>query len=372
MIYIHIPYCKQACHYCDFHFSTNFKTKPELINSIIKEINLRSNYLDDKNIKTIYFGGGTPSLLDKNDFERILLEIKKHFKINPTLEITVECNPDDITEEKILWFKTLGINRISIGIQTFDDGVLKWMNRSHGANEAKKALTLIQKHQFHNVTADLIYGIPNRNKETLLKDIQLLTSFGINHISAYHLTIEPKTYLDYLKQKNQLTEKSDSQSVEEYNIVVENLKLNGFEHYEVSNFAKNGFKSKHNSNYWSGKHYLGIGPGAHSFNGISRQWNISNNPNYIKNIETDNYYEIEILTTENQFNELLITSLRTKKGLDLLSIKNKFPKSFYENILETYKQKYSLNNDVFIENEMLFLSENGLFISDNIISEFMI
>ncbi len=372
MIYIHIPYCKQACHYCDFHFSTNIKTKPDLIKSIVDEIRLRKDYLENKCIETIYFGGGTPSLLKKIDFEIILNEIKKHYQISKSIEITTECNPDDITKEKLEWFKQIGINRISIGIQTFDDGVLKWMNRSHGSKQAKNALQLIKEFNFNNVTADLIYGIPNRSKETLIKDIELLNSYDVNHISAYHLTIEPKTYLDFLKKKNIFQEKTDAQSIEEYNIVVENLKINGFEHYEVSNFAKRGYKSKHNSNYWSGKHYLGIGPGAHSFNGISRQWNISNNPSYIKNISTGDFYEVEILTPENQFNELLITSLRTIKGLDLSIVKEKFPSHFYKNIISKYNQYYKLNNDVLLLQNKLSLSENGLFISDNIISDFMI
>jgi oxygen-independent coproporphyrinogen-3 oxidase len=322
-IYIHIPFCKQKCSYCDFHFSTTFQSyRQEMIDSIVKEIEIRKEYLLDQQIETIYFGGGTPSLLTSDELKIIFQKIKSLFDISKTLEITLEANPDDISIESLDRWKSIGINRLSIGLQSFREEDLKWMNRAHTSEESLNCVALAKEKGFDNISIDLIYGLPNFTLEDWKKNIQTVIDFGIPHISAYCLTVEDKTALSkWVKDHKIITANEDQQS-EQFEYLISELERNGIHQYEISNFSTLNFESKHNSNYWKGKHYLGIGPSAHSFNGTSRSWNISNNRKYIQLIQ-DNQptFETEILSIADQFNELLLIGLRTVIGVNLEQLK---------------------------------------------------
>lgn len=324
-IYLHIPFCKQACTYCDFYFSTSLSTKDAVIGGIVKEIKLRKDYLTEKNIDSVYFGGGTPSLLSEGDLELIFQALREQFSLKQNTEITLEANPDDISPEKLkLWHK-LGINRLSIGLQSFNNQELKWMNRAHTAEESVSSVKLAQDAGFDNITIDLIYGSKFQTlqswEETLRKAIDLKTQ----HISSYNLTIENKTVLGVNYKRGKEPAVNDELSGNQFLTMVEELTKAGFIHYEISNFGKEGFFAHHNSNYWLQKHYLGVGPAAHSFNGISRQWNINNNPQYIKALKEGGvYFEREELSLEERYNEYILTRLRTIWGCDLEEIKNLF------------------------------------------------
>lgn len=316
-IYLHIPFCKQACTYCDFHFSTLLKNKPELVKAICKEIELRKDYLATKKIESIYFGGGTPSLLSKEELQNIFTTLSNYFVWDKQIEITLECNPDDLTKEKLQELKTTGVNRLSIGLQSFNDEELKWMNRAHTAEESETCVKLAQNIGFDNITIDLIYGSKFQTIESWKQTLQKAIDLNVQHISSYNLTVEKKTKLgiDVLKGKEK--EVDDEKSAEQFLIMIEVLEKNGFIHYEISNFAKPGYIALHNSNYWKGEKYLGLGPSAHSFNGKTRQWNIANNNTYIKAMnEGGEYFEIENLTPENRYNEYVLTGLRTIWGCD--------------------------------------------------------
>ncbi len=316
-IYIHIPFCRKACHYCNFHFSTSFGKKDELIRAIVRETELQFSYLEGQDISTIYFGGGTPSAIPSADIESILIAIRKKFKVDPATEITLEANPDDIQAEILHEWKSIGINRLSIGIQALQDGVLKAWNRSHSAEQAKNVISLSQLTGFENITADLIYGGAGLTNEGWKENIQFLIDSGIPHISSYALTVEPGTALAYQIDKGKVIAPDDEQGNRQYAILQEMLSKAGFEQYEVSNFSKPGMQSKHNTSYWAGVHYLGLGPAAHSYNGISRQWNIANNIKYVDALQKNVVpFEIEQLTPEQQFNELIMTGLRTSFGID--------------------------------------------------------
>jgi oxygen-independent coproporphyrinogen III oxidase len=316
-IYIHIPFCRKACYYCNFHFSTSFQKKDELIHAIVKEVSLQTSYLAGQEIETIYFGGGTPSALPSNDIRTILNAIRGNFAISPDAEITLESNPDDIKSSILTEWKAIGINRLSIGIQAFQEELLKAWNRSHTSIQAKEAIALSQKAGFENITADLIYGGPGLTDEDWSKNIQTLIDSGIPHISSYALTVESGTALAYQIEKGKIKVPDDEQSNRQYAMLQAMLLQAGFEQYEVSNFSKPGLESKHNTSYWSGAHYLGIGPSAHSFNGVSRQWNISNNIKYISSLNEDVIpFEKETLTLEQQYNEIVMTGLRTSRGID--------------------------------------------------------
>lgn len=372
-IYIHIPFCKQACHYCDFHFSTSLNNKENLVSSIIKEIDLRQNYLQDKQIETIYFGGGTPSLLSEKETHLILEKIYKLYQVSPQAEITVECNPDDLSNTKLQELKTLNVNRLSIGLQSFNDDELKWMNRAHTASESEASVKRAQDKGFENITIDLIYGSKFSNlsnwKTTLNKAIDL----EVKHISSYNLTVEDKTKLghDVAKKKEQLID--DDKSAELFLEMIDRLQKNHFIHYEISNFGKEHFFSKHNSNYWKGSHYLGLGPSAHSFNGVSRQWNVSNNTIYINKITSGDLtvFEKEILTNENRFNEYILTSLRTIWGVNLDVLKSQFNEEFVK-LFQSKVNSYIKDETISLKDNSYTLTTKGKLLADKIASDLFV
>lgn len=324
-IYIHIPYCKQKCTYCNFHFRTAQNDKIEMLKSIKKEIELRKFYLNGATISSIYFGGGTPSILNKEEIESIIQTIYHHFTIDINAEITLECNPDDLDKKMLTDLKEIGINRLSIGIQSFDDDDLKFMNRSHNAKEALECIHLAKEAEFNNITIDLIYGLPNQSNEKWKQNLKQMLDLNIQHFSAYALTVEPKTVLKHLIDKQKVIPLDDKITVEHFNTLAQIATENDFIHYEISNFGKQGFFSNHNTAYWKNQHYLGVGPSAHSFNETSRQWNLASNKQYIEMVNANNaYFEIEQLSNAQQYNEYIFTALRTMWGVELDYIKTQF------------------------------------------------
>jgi oxygen-independent coproporphyrinogen III oxidase len=317
-IYIHIPFCKQACYYCNFHFSTSLVYKKELIDALLKEIALQKSYPGNEPVETIYMGGGTPSLCTMDEMQSMMAAIHSIFVVSPGAEVTLEVNPDDINEEKLKGWKEVGINRLSIGIQSFFEDDLKWMNRAHTALQAKQSIELAQQHGFNNISIDLIYGTPLLHNEKWKQNVEAAIAYHIPHLSCYALTVEPKTPLYKMIQQHKAEDVSPDKQSEQFLLLMQWLEDAGYEHYEISNFAKPGLRSRHNSSYWQGKNYLGIGPSAHSFNGLSRQWNISNNQQYIGSINKEIIpFEKEMLTPAQQLNEYIMTSLRTMEGLDI-------------------------------------------------------
>ena len=368
-IYIHIPFCRQACHYCNFHFTTSLTRKNELIAALLKELDLRQNYLQNEAVETIYLGGGTPSLLEVSDLEKLLGSIWKNFSTSPSTEITLEANPDDISEEKIREWLDTGINRLSIGVQSFFEEDLLWMNRAHNAKQAKDSLELACRH-FKNITVDLIYGTPMLTDNKWEKNVETILSYDIPHISCYALTVESKTALQKMIKLGKTEDVNPDKQSDQFLLLMRWLKDAGYEHYEISNFAKPGFRSRHNTSYWQGKKYLGIGPSAHSFDGVSRQWNISNNNTYIDSLKTNSLpFEKEILTAAQQLNEYIMTSLRTIEGIDVRVVEKKFGKKEKERLLQSIK-KYLENKKVVVsEAGNLVLTNEGKLLADGIASD---
>ena len=365
-IYLHIPFCKQACFYCDFHFSTSLKKKEELVSCLVKELELRKEELQDEIIETIYFGGGTPSLLSQKEIELLLHTIQQNYKVSNSPEITLEANPDDLTEAKILELAKSPINRLSIGIQSFFEEDLKSMNRAHNAKEAKSSLSLAIRY-FDNITIDLIYGIPNMSNQRWKENLQIAFGFGINHISSYALTVEPKTALASFIKQGKYPNTDETVAKAHFDILVAETTKNGFIHYEISNFGKPNYFSKHNTSYWQGKKYIGIGPSAHSFNKNSRSWNLSNNAKYIKEIQQNKLpNEIEILSKEDQFNEYLMTGLRTIWGVSLDSIDEEFRKQLSKTSKKFIKQGLLEININSSGEKRLKTTEKGKFLVDGI------
>ncbi|MEN2414201.1 radical SAM family heme chaperone HemW [Flavobacterium mesophilum] len=370
-IYIHIPFCKQACHYCDFHFSTSMKKKDDMVLALAKEIGMRKPFdsaQDDNIIETIYFGGGTPSVLSNEEINFLISEVYKHYKVIENPEITLEANPDDLSPERILELSKSPINRLSIGIQSFFEADLKMMNRAHNSAEAKKCLQEATKY-FDNISLDLIYGIPGMSDEMWKQNIQTALDFGIPHISSYALTVEPKTALSKLIQTGKIAEPQDDVASNHFMILVEMLQKNGFIHYELSNFGKENYFSKNNSAYWLGKKYIGIGPSAHSYDGEKRGWNIANNSLYIKAIQNNELpIETETLTISDRYNEYIMTGLRTIWGVSLDRIEKEFGLE-YLNYLKKQSEKF-LNDDLLsIENNILKPTPKGKFLTDGIASD---
>ncbi|RDI50376.1 radical SAM family heme chaperone HemW [Flavobacterium glaciei] len=374
-IYIHIPFCKQACHYCDFHFSTSMKKKEEMVLAIAKEIQMRKSefsFLDsarsDNKIETIYFGGGTPSVLTSEEINFLIETVYSNYAVIENPEITLEANPDDLSSERIIELSKSKINRLSIGIQSFFEDDLQLMNRAHNSAEAKKCLEEATKY-FDNISLDLIYGIPRMSNEKWKQNIETALSFGIPHISSYALTVEPKTALNKLIQTGKIAAPKDEVAQEHFAILVETLEANDFIHYELSNFGKENYFSKNNSAYWLGKKYIGIGPSAHSYDGISRSWNVSNNSLYIKSIQENKLpNETEILTTADRYNEYIMTGLRTIWGVSLDRINTEFGSEYLE-YLNKQAQKFLSDDLVFIENNILKPTPKGKFLTDGIASD---
>ena len=367
-IYIHIPFCKQACHYCDFHFSTSLKKKDEMVLALAKEIALRATEFKDEVIETIYFGGGTPSILEIQDLRFLIDEVYRNYTVAENPEITVEANPDDLTETRIIELSQNKINRLSIGVQSFFEDDLKLMNRAHNSAEAKKCLEIATQY-FDNISIDLIYGVPNMSNEKWLQNIEAALSFNVPHISSYALTVESKTALHTFVQKGIIPPPDDEVAQEHFHLLVDKLEENGFIHYELSNFGKSTYFSKNNSSYWLGKKYVGIGPSAHSYNGISRSWNISNNTLYLKSI-SENILpsETETLTKTDRYNEYVMTGLRTIWGISLDRIEREFGKTYLDYL---NKQSYNYIEDhfLFVEDNILRTTKIGKFLSDGIASD---
>ena len=387
-IYIHIPFCKQACYYCDFHFSTSLKKKEELVEALATELRLRKNELKNQTVETIYFGGGTPSLLRIEELRFLMGEVYKNYTVSENPEITLEANPDDLvsvqTQSKTLFedYKTMGINRLSIGVQSFFEDDLKSMNRAHNAQEARQCLEEATKH-FNNITIDLIYGIPNMSLEKWNQNLQIAFGFGVNHISAYALTVEPKTALDSFIKKGSYPPLDEQLALSHFEHLMMETKRQGFVQYEISNFGKPDYFSKHNTSYWQGKSYVGIGPSAHSFNGKERSWNVANNTKYIQSIQAGNLpLTSEKLTLNDRYNEYIMTGLRTIWGVSLGLIETDFGKDYKNHLLTEAKdfiQKgllaitlSDLDEKKKVE-EKLIITEKGKFLADGIAAElFMI
>lgn len=335
-IYIHIPFCRQACHYCDFHFSTNLTVRNELIAAIAREAFLQRDYLSHENIETIYFGGGTPSILTGEELNFLLCEIQKYFAVSHNAEITLEANPDDLNKNKLVRLKNLGINRLSIGIQSFSNSVLSTLNRAHSAEMAKTCVKEAREAYFSNISIDLIYSIPGQNDREWISNIEQALGLYPEHISAYSLTIEDSTVFGNWTRKGKFTPMNDDYSATQMEILMDMLYKAGYEHYEISNFCLPGFQSIHNSSYWKQKKYLGLGPSAHSFDGTSRQYNISNNHLYVKALQKEGRipFERENLTVADKINEYVMTSLRTSEGCNTKSL----VKEYNFNLLDAKKE----------------------------------
>lgn len=367
-IYLHIPFCKQACNYCNFHFSTSLHYRKELVDAIIKETELQKDFLQGETIATIYLGGGTPSLLSAEECSRILLNIRRVFVIEADAEITLEANPDDITKNKLQEWKDIGINRLSIGIQSFFDEDLEWMNRAHNAELAMNSLQMAVK-EFHNISIDLIYGTPFLTDEQWKKNVEMAISFGISHLSCYALTVEEKTPLHKQIVLKKTMDVDGDKQAHQFLLLMQWLKQYGYEHYEVSNFAKPGFRSRHNSSYWQGKKYLGLGPSAHSYDGFLRKWNIANNARYISSIEqgvVDS--ETEILTETQKLNEYIMISLRTLEGLDLQKVKKIWGQNKLKE-MENNLLAFEKNNLLYRNGTMIQLTEEGMLRADGIAAD---
>ncbi|MEQ9229119.1 MAG: radical SAM family heme chaperone HemW [Cyclobacteriaceae bacterium] len=371
-IYIHIPFCSQACHYCDFHFSTRLGNTDRMVDAIIKEAQLRADYLAGQAIETIYFGGGTPSIIPSSDLERILAEIFKNHSVSSEVEITLEGNPDDLSLSKLKELKDIGINRLSVGIQTFDEEALSFMNRSHSSTQARECLENIRKAEFANYTADLIFAVPPEKDSfhRFFNDLQELLTFRPPHVSLYGLTIEQKTVFGKWFDQEKILAVSEDENARQYELAIELLTDAGFDHYEVSNFGLPGKISRHNSSYWKGAWYLGLGPSAHSYNGLSRSINVPNNVKYLKAIEDSTpALETEILSDTQQLNEYILTGIRTKWGIDLGLIQKKWGLDF---LSEHRSLIDALINDkkAMLTNDRFLLNSSGFSIADELALRF--
>lgn len=368
-LYIHIPFCKQACNYCNFHFSTQLQYAANMINSITLEMKLRKHELPDEPLQSIYVGGGTPSILGDVLLHQLFNDIYTTFKVEPDAEVTMEANPDDITPEKLNVIKQTPVNRFSMGVQSFFDEDLKWMNRAHKANEAEKSIKLIQDFGFNKISIDLIYGGPTLSNENWTKNLSKINELGLNHVSAYCLTVEPQTALHHHINKGKLPALDEEKAAEQFNMMIEQLGSFGFEQYEISNFARNKEYAVHNTSYWQNKPYLGVGPSAHSFNGNQRSWNIANNQLYMKQLTQHILpLEIEMLTNNNRINEYIMTGLRTIWGCNWQEIKSRFGEDYYKYLklkIEPYiKQKQIVDNGTVFK-----LTTNARILADGIASD---
>ena len=367
-IYIHIPFCKQACYYCDFHFSTSLKKKDELVNCLIREIELRKDELNNEVIETIYFGGGTPSLLSQLELDAIIDAVYQNHSVISSPEITLEANPDDLNEANIKELSESKVNRLSIGIQSFFDEDLQLMNRAHTTEDAKNCLSLATRY-FENITLDLIYGIPGLSNEKWRQNIATALSFEIPHISSYALTVEPKTALESFIKKGTIAPVNDEQAQQRFAILLDELDAHNFVHYELSNFGKKGFFSKNNSAYWKGKSYLGIGPSAHSFDGRQRSWNVRNNSKYIQAIQKNELpIERETLSKIDRYNEYIMTGLRTMWGVSLKNVAEEYGETYLE-YLTQQSDKYITQQLLYIDKGKLKTTKKGKFLSDGIASD---
>ncbi|MDX2413559.1 MAG: radical SAM family heme chaperone HemW [Bacteroidales bacterium] len=370
-VYIHIPFCKLRCHYCDFYKTTDIGLKDLFVNSLLLEIDRRKDYLDESDdVETVYFGGGTPSLLTLFDLRKIINKIRRSFKLGDNIEFTLEINPDDANKAFLEGLKKEGVNRLSIGIQSWDDKVLKMLNRRHNSKQAINAIEKAREAGFSNISIDLIYGIPGLDYSDWEKDIKKSFSLGVEHVSAYHLTIEPNTMFGKMLSLGQLNEIDEEESEKQFNFLTACAKNEGYIHYEISNFCKEGYLSLHNTNYWRQVKYLGLGPSAHSYNTYSREWNVADINEYIRRIEKGEVVsEKEMLDEKTRYNEYLMTSLRTMWGIDLNYLENSFNKEMHDYLLNMAARFIKYGMLEHRSTNTLVLTDQGKMISDNIISE---
>jgi oxygen-independent coproporphyrinogen-3 oxidase len=368
-IYIHIPFCKQACHYCNFHFSTSMKLKNDFLHALLKEIRLRPDYTDGDPVNTIYFGGGTPSLLSEDELGRIMDAVHDSYEVVKDAEVTFEANPDDIDAVRLSAWKRNGINRLSIGIQSFFKEDLLWMNRAHNEVQAIECIKLAQHAGIRNMSIDLIYGTPTLSDDHWMINLNQAVSMDIPHLSCYALTIEPGTALDIMIKKKKLQTVSTDDQARQFLMMTDFLSSKGYEHYEISNFALPGKRSRHNSSYWSGDKYIGLGPSAHSFDGTSRQWNVVNNALYIKSLADDKVpFEQEFLTEAQRFNEYVMTSLRTMEGADVDVIERRFGVGPAGELIKN-SMKFIERGWMTSDNHKLVLTSDGKLFADGIAAE---
>jgi len=367
-IYFHIPFCKQACHYCDFHFSTNLKKKDEMLKALQQETVMRRSEYKGQALSTIYFGGGTPSVLEAEEIDLLVQTVYDHYNVEKDPEITLEANPDDLTSEKLQALSKSGINRLSIGIQSFFDEDLKFMNRAHNAEQAKTSL-LEARDLFENISIDLIYGVPISNNERWEQNIETALSFKVPHISSYALTVEPGTALNKFIEKGIVPDVDDDQAEEQFQMLISKLEAAGYVHYELSNFGKPGYFSRNNTAYWQGETYMGIGPSAHSFNGKQRSWYISNNPLYIKALSQNELAsEIEDLSKRDRYNEYIMTGLRTMWGVSLERVREDFGPHFQEYLLQQ-AERHLADRYLFLDGDTLLVTRKGKFLSDGLAAD---
>ena len=369
-VYIHIPFCKKACNYCDFHFSTQLTLKRSVIRAMCLELDARKNYLETQHLTSVYFGGGTPSLLSKEELEIIFSQLHKHFSLDKSAEITLEANPDDISQDNLQVWKSIGINRLSIGLQSFNNEELTWMNRTHTAGESENSIKLAQDGGFDNISIDLIYGSKFQDVKSWDRTLNKALALNTQHISAYNLTIETKTELGLKQQRGKEPGVDEHLSELQFKLLRERLKENGFIQYEVSNFGRENFFAQHNSSYWKQESYLGIGPSAHSYNQHSRQWNVRNNAQYVKALESgQTYFETEELSVKDLFNEYVLTRLRTIWGCGMLEMTKKFGTACSNH----FKNNVERNADFFlIEADIYRLNESGLLKADGLAADFFL
>ena len=371
-IYIHIPFCKRKCHYCNFYSLASQKNKEAFHKALLKEIVLQKKYLQGKTIDTIYFGGGTPSLLSSKELGEILNQIHKYFSVSTTAEIDLEANPDDLNKAVLFDYHSLGINRLSIGTQSFDDEILQKLNRVHSAQQAIDAVQIAQSQGFENISIDLIYGIPGLSNQLWNESIAQALALNVPHLSAYHLTVEPNTALDVLIRKNKYPQPNEAEGVEHSLMLMKQMQAKGYEHYEISNYAIPGKYSNHNTNYWRQKSYLGLGPSAHSFDLKSRQWNIDSTTKYIEALEEGKLtFEKEEINNTNQYNEFVMLGLRTQWGIDVKELESKFgdDKTQY---FKKQIQTYIAQDKVVFENGIYCLTNQGKIFADGIAGDLFV
>lgn len=371
-IYIHIPFCRQKCYYCDFYKTVNTSLTEKYLSGLKQEAKLRKNYLQNEIVETIYFGGGTPSVLTANELEAILNHISENYQLSNQLETTFEANPDDLTPDYLNAIKSAGINRLSIGIQAFQDVHLKKMNRRHNAEQAEEVVKNAVKTGINNISVDLIYGLPDLTEKQWRESLNRVFNLPVQHLSAYHLTYHEGTAFYTWLKKGTLKELSENESVNQFNILLDSAEKAGFEQYEISNFARDEQYSKHNTAYWLGKKYLGLGPSAHSYDQNTRRWNVSHVERYIHGVETgEEYFEEEKLNVKEHFNEHILTRIRTKWGVSLSFVNQKFGETYHQYLLQQIA-KHQKSGFVILKDQTITLSREGLFVSDEIMSDLMI
>ena len=366
-IYIHIPFCRQACNYCNFHFSVSLKNKETLVCAIVKEIKTQSYFINDEQIETIYIGGGTPSLLNEHELQTIFKSLRETFSVIDNPEITLEANPDDVNPSTLEAWQSVGVNRLSVGLQSFNEAELKWMNRAHNAQQSLQCLDDITAAGFTNFSVDLIYGSPLQSIDDLKKNIEIIAQRSVPHISCYALTVEPGTLLNKNINAKKAAPVDPEKQAEQFYFLVDMLLKEGYEQYEISSFCKPGFESKHNSSYWRGKPYYGFGPSAHSFNGFDkRRWNIANNALYIQSLEKNIIpYEEETLTDTQRVNEYVMTALRTTEGINLMNVTKQYGEENRNRIIASAQKFIALDRLQILENN-LSLTTEGKFFADGI------